>query len=278
MSFLCGPMRLRTKKRRGDSESLLHDDNVLTAAKIPNDPASQMTVLYDFISCLKDELSVNKGQTVDILDVDRKWAYVASGSGRGFVPLSCLGPSSAPKRSDSSTIGKPHTEHEDSPSRTGTESVFVRDPNGQYVVLYDFTAQDENDLSVVSGDCVMLLNEDDPDWTWVQKSDGAEGFVPRAYLYSDSIPTDNVSVSLSVQDSLPSSEAHLHKLQLCGTELMSLYDYQGRIADDLTVVRGDLLYADMTNQTHDEWIWAYCPRTQTCGFIPKGYARPPAIE
>ncbi|XP_022089802.1 SH3 domain-containing protein Dlish-like [Acanthaster planci] len=281
MSFLCGPMRLRIKKRRDDVESLLHGNDSLSAAKIPNDPASRMIVLHDFIGCLKDELSVSEGQSVDILDVDRKWAYVAASSGRGFVPLSCLGPSTRRHSTDSivnnEQSGQGDTLLSNRFYQTGGETVFAKSPRGQYVVLYDFKAQDENDLSVVSGDCVLSLNEDDPEWTWVQKTDGAEGFVPTAYLYSDTIPVVDSTVS-SLQNSLSSTEPHLHKLQLCGTELMSLYDYQGRIADDLTVVRGDLLYADMTNQTHDEWLWAYCPRTQTCGFIPRGYARPPAIE
>ncbi|XP_033635864.1 SH3 domain-containing protein Dlish-like [Asterias rubens] len=276
MSFFCGPMRLRTKKKRDGDESLLPYDSAPMSApiRIPNDPASKMTVLNDFIASLKDELTVRKGETVDILDVDRKWAFVAAGSGRGFVPLSCLGPHPVRARSTVIASSTLQSQNEDN---VGSVSVFTKDPCGHYVALYDFMAQDEDDLSVVCGECVISLNEEDPDWAWVQKSNGDEGFVPRSYLYSDSVSSTN-DVSISADGMMMSSDSDLHKLQLCGTELMSLYDYQGRIAEDLSVLRGDLLYADMTNQTHDEWLWAYCPRTQSCGFIPKDYARPPALE
>ena len=37
-----------------------------------------------------------------------------------------------------------------------------QDPSGRYVVLYSYTAQDENDLSVERGQCVTVLNSDDP--------------------------------------------------------------------------------------------------------------------
>ena len=47
--------------------------------------------------------------------------------------------------------------------------------------------------------------------------------------------------------------------------------------DDLTVRRGDWVYADLTNQTVEGWIWTYAPKTRKYGFIPKAYARPPAM-
>ena len=49
------------------------------------------------------------------------------------------------------------------------------------VVLFDFDAVDEHDVSVCQHDVVTLLCEEDPDWLWVRRHDGAEGFIPRAY-------------------------------------------------------------------------------------------------
>lgn len=51
------------------------------------------------------------------------------------------------------------------------------------MVLYSYNAQDENDLSVERGQCVTVLNSDDPDWFWVSKFDGQEGFVPSGFIY-----------------------------------------------------------------------------------------------
>lgn len=66
-------------------------------------------------------------------------------------------------------------------------------------------------------------------------------------------------------------------LRYHGTELVMLYDYKAQAPDDLTVRRGDWIYADLNNQTVDGWLWAYAPKTRKYGFIPKAYARPPAM-
>lgn len=66
-------------------------------------------------------------------------------------------------------------------------------------------------------------------------------------------------------------------LRYHGTELVMLYDYKAQAPDDLSVRRGDWIYADLNNQTVDGWLWAYAPKTRKYGFIPKAYARPPAM-
>lgn len=60
---------------------------------------------------------------------------------------------------------------------------FSKDPSGRYIVLYTFIARDENDLSVERGEFVTVLNREDPDWFWIVRSDGQEGFVPSGFVY-----------------------------------------------------------------------------------------------
>merc|ERR1712165_489947 len=62
-----------------------------------------------------------------------------------------------------------------------------------------------------------------------------------------------------------------------GTELVMLYDYKAQAPDDLTVRRGDWVYADLSNQTVDGWLWSYAPKSRKYGFIPRAYAKPPAM-
>lgn len=78
---------------------------------------------------------------------------------------------------------------------------FFKDPAGRYLVLYTFVARDENDLSVERGELVTVLNREDPDWFWVLRSDGQEGFVPSAFVY----PADMIE---SHAQSPEASEAH----------------------------------------------------------------------
>ena len=37
---------------------------------------------------------------------------------------------------------------------------------------------------------------------------------------------------------------------------------QAQAPDDLSVRRGDWVYADLNNQTVDGWLWAYAPKTR----------------
>ena len=60
---------------------------------------------------------------------------------------------------------------------------FYKESLGKYIVLYSYAAQDENDLSVDRGAVVTVLNSDDPDWFWVARFDGFEGFVPAGFIY-----------------------------------------------------------------------------------------------
>lgn len=64
-------------------------------------------------------------------------------------------------------------------------------------------------------------------------------------------------------------------LRYHGTELVMLYDYKAQAPDDLSARRGEIIYADLSNQTVEGWLWAYAPKaSKKCGrygFIPKSY-------
>lgn len=197
---------------------------------------------------------------------------------------------------------------------------FAKDPSGRFIVLYTFIARDENDVSVERGEFVTVLNREDPDWYWIVRNDGQEGFIPSGFVY----PADNIVQSRFINSSTiqtgqkktnnnssrvnnklstihnnqlthmqphqansQQSTTHVNNpeettaavddLRFHGTELVMLYDYKAQAPDDLSVRRGDWIYADLGNQTVDGWLWAYAPKTRKYGFIPKAYARPPAM-
>ncbi|XP_031548905.1 uncharacterized protein LOC116286511 isoform X2 [Actinia tenebrosa] len=81
--------------------------------------------------------------------------------------------------------------------------------NDMYMlVLYNFFAQDENDINVYKGDIVRVLNRDDRDWWWVATRSGCEGFVPSSYLTRRSVvPSSGPSTSCSVESSSSTSDA-----------------------------------------------------------------------
>ena len=59
---------------------------------------------------------------------------------------------------------------------------FIKKNHGQYTVLFDFEAVQEDDITVRQGERVTVLNKDDCDWYWIKTEDGEEGFTPREYL------------------------------------------------------------------------------------------------
>jgi hypothetical protein len=56
------------------------------------------------------------------------------------------------------------------------------------VVLYDFTADGEDELSVQEGESLTVLERDADDWWRVRNSQGLEGVVPASYIEASIFP------------------------------------------------------------------------------------------
>ncbi|KAJ8921021.1 hypothetical protein NQ315_015817 [Exocentrus adspersus] len=287
-------------------------------------PDSKMVVLHDFTPCVDDELEVKRGQIVNILYRENDWVYVIGLDTRqeGFIPYSYCTPynnhlaelaikKKLPREahlasgesldtnhdcdgagvdtSDCDSLGKKHGTGAASPISIHSEPdmiPFCKDPSGRYIVLYTFIARDENDVSVERGEFVTVLNREDPDWYWIVRSDGQEGFIPSGFVYpADNVIQGHLNTTNQNGGNNFANQTNSHTLtgstaddlRYHGTELVMLYDYKAQAPDDLTVRRGDWIYADLNNQTVDGWLWAYAPKTRKYGFIPKAYARPPAM-
>ena len=57
---------------------------------------------------------------------------------------------------------------------------------------------------------------------------------------------------------------------------MCIDTYVGRRVDELTVNKGDWIYADMKLKDSRGWVWAYSPSNKTQGYVPRSCVRPPA--
>ncbi|RWS10946.1 cytoplasmic protein NCK2-like protein [Dinothrombium tinctorium] len=274
-------------------------------------PDSKMVVLHEFTPCVDDELEVKRGQIVNVLYQENDWVYViAENNQEGFIPHSYCAPigshlaemalnvkhkklpRNSPDADRVETSGLSQLDAESFSVKPSKDvHPFFKDPSGRYVVLYTFIARDENDVSVERGEYVTVLNKDDPDWYWIVRTDGQEGFVPSAFVCPidmaqgqnsqqtvkissnhNNVSNENSTEVASAQAVNSESEARFH-----GTELVMLYDYKAQAPDDLSVRRGDWVYANLNNQTVDGWLWAYAPKSRKYGFIPKAYARPPAM-
>lgn len=58
-------------------------------------------------------------------------------------------------------------------------------PTAMFKVLYNFTRQNTGDIDVRADDIVFLLDDVDPNWYWVRRLDGEEGYIPSNYITQD---------------------------------------------------------------------------------------------
>lgn len=183
---------------------------------------AKMVVLQDFNPGAEKELEVKRGQEVFQLYKENDWCYVITVDGReGFIPESfCLGVTNSPsvksKSKDSPWNSGEYRSFDtfDSDSFFSCNEDYVNDvtekspvplsqlnvvdyqniaaipevrpfrktSHGHFIVLFDFTAQDENDVTVERAELLDVLNIEDPDWSWVRRGNGEEGFVPKSYI------------------------------------------------------------------------------------------------
>lgn len=154
----------------------------------------KMVILHDFIPCVEDEVQVNRGQHVKALYRETDWIYVIVGEGKeGFIPFTyCVPVEEYEKRKEQQKAGNQKQSFRVTSSYNpayvtvgDTQSwTFVKHNFGEFIVRYRFDATDENDITVKRGEKVTVLNKDDPDWFWVAKDDGNEGFIPKEFLVS----------------------------------------------------------------------------------------------
>ncbi|KAH6928925.1 hypothetical protein HPB50_021755 [Hyalomma asiaticum] len=172
-------------------------------------PDSKVVVLHDFTPCVDDELEVRRGQIVNVLYQENDWVYVIASETvrhkklpRGvddelLEQASSRGTHSVDsgQQSDAESFGATAVAAATTEHSAPDVHPFFKDPAGRYVVLYTFVARDENDVSVERGELVTVLNHEDPDWFWVLRSDGQEGFVPSAFVcpaVADSMQGENL--------------------------------------------------------------------------------------
>lgn len=312
----------------------------------------KMVVLHDFIPCVEDEVAVKRGQHVKSLYQETDWIYIVTNDRKeGFIPFTyCIAEEEYEKKKEKQKALQRHNIRNAScldsiqvQTDMSTPAFnFNKNNFGDYIVRFDFTACDENDINAHKGDKVTVLNKDDKDWYWVSNFRGVEGFIPKDFLVpfdrlrnsNDSSPASNQSVlngsksslvtqlsplsthfgssytetsaessgstsgsstaeppyltsSLSCQNEsgpvTPNFQTQAFRkrrktndLLLHGHELVCIDTYVGRKVDELTVNKGDWIYADMKLKDGRGWIWAYSPANKSQGFVPRSCVRPPA--
>ncbi|EDQ88956.1 uncharacterized protein MONBRDRAFT_8485 [Monosiga brevicollis MX1] len=131
-------------------------------------------VLYDYDSPELEDLSVEAGETITVLErINAEWLLAAKRSGlQGQLPAAFVEMESQ-MRSDAD---------QDGVSTSGPEGAGV---GLRLVVLYDFSAENEDDLGAMAGDEVDVIEVVNEDWLRARHhAEGREGLIPRANVES----------------------------------------------------------------------------------------------
>lgn len=75
-------------------------------------------------------------------------------------------------------IPDPEDTEEEEPEQGGSQDYN----SNAAVVLYDFVADGDDELTVVEGEDLIVLERDSDDWWKVKNSKGQEGVVPASYV------------------------------------------------------------------------------------------------
>ncbi|XP_011292764.2 SH3 domain-containing protein Dlish [Musca domestica] len=204
------------------------------------EPNGRYIVLYTFIARDENDLSVERGEFVTLLNRDDSdWFWIVRSDGQeGFVPSAFIYPADSVLQTQQKLM-------ENSLSKS----------NGQ--------------ISTGSGAAQGNLNSLSQPVT--MPSANTNGGVENTLQPTQQQQQQTQQNSQNSTAQIPADDVRY------GTELVMLYDYKAQAPDDLSVRRGDWIYADLNNQTVDGWLWSYAPKTRKYGFIPKAYARPPAM-
>uniref|UniRef100_A0A182QLD8 SH3 domain-containing protein n=1 Tax=Anopheles farauti TaxID=69004 RepID=A0A182QLD8_9DIPT len=258
-------------------------------------PDSKMVVLHDFTPCVDDELEVKRGQIVNILYRENDWVYVIGQDTRqeGFIPHSYCAPFNtqladlAIKKKlprDIATMGQPGGGGGGGVGGGGVAGGPGATPgvgglvgggigNGVGLTASDLTdgmpdiSMDVLDDSTGPGLLTNALKHSqaslssEPDFLPFAKDPSGRYIVLYTFIARDE---NDVSVERGEFVTVLNRED-------------PEWFWIAQAPDDLSVRRGDWIYADLNNQTVDGWLWAYAPKTRKYGFIPKAYARPPAM-
>ncbi|XP_046809660.1 SH3 domain-containing protein Dlish isoform X2 [Lucilia cuprina] len=201
------------------------------------EPNGRYIVLYTFIARDENDLSVERGEFVTLLNRDDSdWFWIVRSDGQeGFVPSAFIYPADSVLQTQQKLL-------ESNLNKTNTQ--LSSD-------MLTGSGPTQGNLNSLSQPVSMGNNALDNSLQQQQQQQQQQNSQNSAQ-----IPADDLRY---------------------GTELVMLYDYKAQAPDDLSVRRGDWIYADLNNQTVDGWLWAYAPKTRKYGFIPKAYARPPAM-
>eukprot|EP00794_Sanderia_malayensis_P014320 gene14320-15809_t len=166
------------------------------------------------------------------------------------------------------------------------------------IMLYEFKAEHEDDVSVRKGDVLLLLDDCDGDWVWVMTQDLEEGYVPKSLTMYYSMDCEDCAMQeckcsqdhhqqqqpqqqqqqkRGYQASIPSksktrsdnNNGQASAVIKNGIKMIAISNFDSIENGKLCVVKGEEVLVNLQDQVAPDWLWAYSPRQKIYGYIPE---------
>ncbi|XP_056460276.1 tyrosine-protein kinase ABL2-like [Gadus chalcogrammus] len=297
-----GPLDLAQANGPQETEALHRPfglDSAALTETVESEP-NLFVALYDFVARDDNMLSITKGEKLLGYNYG-EWSVVLSKNGEGWVPSNYITPVNSLEkhswyRSPVSRSAAMYLLGLDSAAQT--EAVRWRykknlrgtaesDPK-LFVALYDYVAEDDDELSITKGEKLRVLGYDNGELSEVRSKNG-QGLVPSNYIwpvnslekhslyrspgrYSAEYLFGLVSAALTEAVRWSSEENPHGESESDPNLFMALYDYVAEDDDELSITKGE----ELRVVGYSKWSQVRSENGQ--GWVPSNYIMPVSLE
>jgi len=165
---------MRSSKNPFDDDDDDSDANPFSSSSDLNINLPVMVAVYDYTKQIDDEVNLRAGEEVTVIENDKGdgWIKVSCSSGTGLVPANYLEPV---KNTNNNTSNY-------TTSNTNYRPSFLNNIK-KAKVIYDYTGQMDEELTVTQDDIVTFIENSEPGWIKVKNErNGNIGLIPESYV------------------------------------------------------------------------------------------------
>lgn len=158
----------------------------------------ELKVVFGFDAKIRGALQAKRGDIVRQINAINGWLLVQALDGReGYIPATYCVPCKQRVDDPSAAVGLSVASVSSGigPSIGQSEDEGLKDVDnerhdrvktkglGTAIAVFDFLAEQPEEVSMLRGDRMIVLKDDNPDWLRVLSDEGIEGMVPKSYVY-----------------------------------------------------------------------------------------------
>ncbi|KAB5587193.1 hypothetical protein PHYPO_G00010270 [Pangasianodon hypophthalmus] len=237
---------------------------------------------FDYMAQQDQELDIKKNERLWLLDDSKSWWRVRNATNKtGFVPSNYVERKNSARKAsivknlkDTLGIGKVKRKTGMRDTASNAEADFYPD-NGERLydlnlpalVKFNYTAEREDELSLVKGSRVIVMEKCSDGW-WRGSYNGRSGWFPSNYVTEDadgSASNDMMGLSEKLAAVVHSANGNrvLHTVQ-------ALYPFSSSNDEELNFEKGEVMEVLEKPENDPEW-WKCRKADGQVGLVPKNY-------